>query len=157
MASYARLSDLVSAVAAAAGENSEVAPQTDFTVIGALEKGKREVPRVAWVPRGGPIDPAEDDEDTMSKSAYVRRLRCEVTFTNTSYETAETLMHDFLGGLARTQPKAAVTGEERHAEETLTGTNRYQITIEVVVLIPVLFEVYTPATVTSATPTVSIS
>lgn len=151
---YTTLSAVVAAIAADAGQNSATDPQTSFTSIGEIEAARREgPPRVLWFVGGGPITDPAQDESELSKIGYQRNLRCSVTFLGATYDQAETLLHNFLAAVRRTQQGTVVPDAETLTPETVTGAARCAITIELIVHIPVPFEVYTASDVDSTSQT----
>lgn len=156
---YSSLTALATAIAADAGENSATAPQTAFTVIGALERGRREgPPRVMWVPGDGELEPPEQDEDETSKIGYEHQVSCTIHFLGSSYDQAETLLKHWLAALQRTQgDKCALPGRTAYRDETLTGTNRHEIALTCVVKLPYAFETYTRGLVTGTAQTGTIT
>lgn len=155
---YTRLSAVMAAIAADAGQNSATAPQTSITAIGEIEAAKREgPPRVVWLVGGGPITDPDQDETEYSKIGYQRNPRCSVTFLGTTYDQAESLLHDFLAAVRRTQQGTVVPGDEVATPETLSGAARHAITIELTVHIPVPFEVYTAADVATTSHTGTVT
>jgi hypothetical protein len=155
---YTRLSAVVSAIAADAGQNSETAPQTSITTIGQIEAARRlGPPRVTWVVGGGPVTDPEQDETELSKIGYQRNPACRVAFLGSSYDQAEGLLYDFLAAVRRTQQSTVVPGDEAVTPETITGANRYEISLEVLVKLPVPFETYTAADVDAAAQTGTVT
>lgn len=147
--SYAGLQTLVSAVATNAGVNPGAHAQTAYTAIGTLEAARRAgPPRVTWVPVEETAAAPTRDESLLSKTAFVRQVRCDVRILGQDYAQAEIELHAFLGALSRTQPLVVRPLGGPHNPETLTGANRYEIVYGVEVDIPVYHETYTAGLVT---------
>ncbi len=157
LTSYPLLTPVVNAIAADAGENSEDDPQTSFTAIGDIEAARRTgPPRVVWVPGGGPITQPDQDESEASKIGYQRNPRCQVHFVGSTYTEAETLLRDWMAAVRRTQQGTVVLGDESKTPETITGANRYGITVEATVHLPQSYEVYESATVLSTSHSITV-
>lgn len=156
---FTSLSSLTAAIAADAGVNSGTSSQAAFTVIGSIEAGKREGgSRVIWIPGEESIEPADQDESDSTKIAYERRLTCEVRFQGDDFDSVSTLVSHFLAAVFRTQtPRSVRPIKGTHAEQALTGLARWQISYEVEVSIPVVFESLTVSEIeqTSQTGTVT--
>jgi hypothetical protein len=145
---YTTLQGLVSAIAANAGINAASAPQADFTFLGAIEAGKREVPRITWTPLRAKWEPAEQDEEDTSKQCNQRRLVCEITFVSTDFDAANKLVSDFGAALFRTQTRhSGRVLDEDHARQAVASSGRYQIVLTVEIDLPVTFETYEAADV----------
>ncbi|RTL09250.1 MAG: hypothetical protein EKK62_03155 [Acidimicrobiia bacterium] len=155
---YTRLSAIVSAIAADAGQNSATAPQTAFTAIGTVEAARREgPPRVVWVMGGGDITDPDQDESELSKIGYERQPECTVLFVGATYDAAENLMLDFLAAVRRTQQGTVIPTREEPTSETITGANRVGITVTLTVKLPVPFDMYTAADVDTASQTTTVN
>lgn len=153
---FTTLSDIANAIAADAGANPATHPQTAYTTIGSVERGKRVgPPSVTWVPRGGPVEFATED-DPLAKNAFDRRLTCDVFFVGVDYDQAELEAKAFLGGFARELPRLGRALNEEHAEQSLTGANRYEIKLTVEVRLSVHHEEYTTATIDTFNGTVTV-
>lgn len=150
------MADAIDTIAAAVATD---ASQSAVTFVGDLEHGRRAGgPRIVWVPRGGSVESADQDEDDTSKSCNTLVERCDVHFLHSSRENARTLFTDFLAALFRTQTRwSAKPGDYDHSTETLTGKNRHEIRLTVTVDIPVTFEEYTAAEVDAVAQTTTVT
>jgi hypothetical protein len=121
--------------------------QATITFVGELERNRRQGPsRVVWIPRGGPVEPADQDEANTSKSCNQCREGCDIYFLATTREAARALMHAFLAGMFRSQTRhSARPTDYEHSTETISGANRHEIKLSVTVDIPVTFETYQAA------------
>lgn len=156
---YTTLASLAAAIAANAGINAAVSPQTAYTVVGALERGRREgPPRVVWTPGDGELTEPNQDESELSKIGYTHRIECRVTFLGADYDAADTLLRNWLAALQRTQGNNCVTPRRtEYRDETLSGTNRHEITLICDVDLPIAFETYTAAEVLYGTQTGTVT
>ena len=152
------LSTLAAAVAANAGVNAAGRVQSAYTVVGGLEAGRKAgAPRITWVPVSEDIEPPNRDETALSKTAFTRKVECAVVIVGQDYDQAELDLHAFLGGLSRTQPLVALPTTADHSEQSLTGALRHEISLRVVVDIPVFRETYTAGLVTGTVHTETLT
>ncbi len=143
---------LAAAVATAAG-------QSEITFTGELERNARKAgPRVVWVPRGGKITPAVQDEDDTSKSCNEYGEGCDVYFLAPTREEARLMMHAFLAGLFTSQTHwSAKPDDYEHSTDTMSGFNRHEIKLRVVADITVQHATYYQRPVENTTQTGTIT
>lgn len=146
---YTALEDIALAIAADAGENSQSAPQTLYTSVGAIKAARRDgPPTVDWIVTGAKWEPAEQDEDDDERACYQRVVSANVTFVATDYDACTLLVKHFGAGLFRTQTaRSARVVSEEHVLQAVASSNRYQITLTVEFDDPVIFETATLADV----------
>ena len=120
--------------------------------------GARAPPRVVWTPGDGELTEPNQDESELSKIGYTHRIECRVTFLGADYDAADTLLRNWLAALQRTQGNNCVTPRRtEYRDETLSGTNRHEITLICDVDLPIAFETYTAAEVLYGTQTGTVT
>lgn len=139
---YTTLEDIAAVIAADAGINSESAPQTDITTAGAIKGARREgSPSVNWIVTGAKWEPAEQDEDEVTRVCAQRVVRADVAFLAADYDACTALVHDFGAAVFRTQTRhSARIVDESHVPQAVASSARYQITLGVEFDSPVIFE-----------------
>jgi hypothetical protein len=145
------LADLAAVIAADAGENSASAPQSAFTTVGEVERARRNgPPSICWSVTGAKWEPAEQDEDALTRVCNQRVIRAEVEFLATDFDACSALVSHFGAAVFRTQSRhSARVVDETHARQPVSSIVRYAITLGVEYDLPVIFETATPAEVES--------
>lgn len=135
-----------------------VAGQSAITFVGELERGRRAAgPRIVWIPRGGPIEPALQDEPNK-KTAYQAVTSCEVYILDSTRANAMTHWRVFSSALFRSQSQiSARLTDHEWSTDTLSGINRVELRLTVEVDIPLHHEEYTPAQIESISQTGTIT